>query len=309
MGKILDLTGQKFGRLTVVSFNKRENKKTYWNCICDCGRETVTQGSSLTSGNTTSCGCFQKERTHEIHFKDLTGQKFSKLTVINFNRRENQITYWNCICDCGTIVVIRGGSLVSGRSKSCGCLQKERIHETCFKDLTSKKFGRLTVVSFNRRENKRTLWNCICDCGTKTVVKRENLISENSQSCGCYQKENISGENSRFWKGGISFEPYCPKFNEDLRKRVRSFFNNECIICGRKKEDNNNKNLSVHHVSYDKMICCNNKPVLFAALCQSCHIKTNFDREKWEAILYRIINEIYNGKSCYTKEEYKKIER
>lgn len=115
------------------------------------------------------------------------------------------------------------------------------------------------------------------------------------------------GENSPMWRGGISFEPYCPLWTKELRQRIRVFFNNECVICGKTKTENKQE-LSCHHISYDKMICCNDKPVKFATLCRSCHTKTNHDRDRWEAMLCRIIDEIYNGKSYYTKEEYKNIQ-
>lgn len=114
------------------------------------------------------------------------------------------------------------------------------------------------------------------------------------------------GERSGNWKGGISFEPYCPKFNKDLKTRVRAFFDYKCIICGKSTEENK-KNLAVHHVEYDKSACCHGKPIHFAALCHKCHSKTNYNREYWERILHIIIDEIYNGRSYYTKEEYEDI--
>ena len=125
-------------------------------------------------------------------------------------------------------------------------------------------------------------------------------------SCGCYCKEIHSKENSHFWKGGISFEPYCLKFNDDLKRRVRYFYNYECLICGKSQKENN-KALSVHHVEYDKMSCCNDKPVQFAALCTSCHAKTGHNRKQWEAMIHIIIDYLYDGKSYYTKEEYKNL--
>lgn len=123
---------------------------------------------------------------------------------------------------------------------------------------------------------------------------------------------SMSGPNHWNWKDGISFEPYCPKFNNNLKERIRAFFNYECIICGKSTEENITNNgrkfeLSCHHVEYNKNACCDGKPVHFAALCLRCHSKTNYDTEKWENILHIIINEIYNGKSYYTKEEYKVI--
>ena len=59
MSKRLDLVGQRFGRLTVISLNEeatKQKKNTQWNCKCDCGNEVIVRGSNL-SGGTTSCGC------------------------------------------------------------------------------------------------------------------------------------------------------------------------------------------------------------------------------------------------------------
>lgn len=111
------------------------------------------------------------------------------------------------------------------------------------------------------------------------------------------------GSKSVFWQGGISFEPYCPKFNNDLKRRVRDFFENRCVLCGRSRDDCH-KELNVHHVEYDKQACCDGKPVHFAALCNKCHCKTNHGREHWEAMLHRIIDEIYGGRSYFTKDEW-----
>jgi len=59
--KIKDITGQKFGRLTVVSFSHVKNETAYWKCSCSCGRASVTQGSALRNGHTKSCGCWHKD--------------------------------------------------------------------------------------------------------------------------------------------------------------------------------------------------------------------------------------------------------
>ncbi len=57
-----DLIGQVFNRLTVVSFAGRDKwRKALWLCKCTCGSELTLAGNSLTSGNTTSCGCFKQE--------------------------------------------------------------------------------------------------------------------------------------------------------------------------------------------------------------------------------------------------------
>lgn len=71
MGKAIDLTGQKFGRLTVLKraenyISPNGGKRAQWLCKCECGKEVVVLGNNLRKGLTRSCGCFQKERLSEI---------------------------------------------------------------------------------------------------------------------------------------------------------------------------------------------------------------------------------------------------
>lgn len=68
--KMLDLTGQKFGRLTVQYKNGKSKQGHYfWHCLCDCGKETDVPSSYLTSGNTKSCGCLQRDKAREAQTK------------------------------------------------------------------------------------------------------------------------------------------------------------------------------------------------------------------------------------------------
>ena len=72
MGNFRDITGQKFGKLTVISFSrdvKSGNRyRKYWNCICECGNHKEVRLDSLTSGNVKSCGCLHEE----VSYKNLT---------------------------------------------------------------------------------------------------------------------------------------------------------------------------------------------------------------------------------------------
>lgn len=58
-----DLTGEKFGRLTVIGFSHRKGKSYYWDCICNCGNKEVrkVQSGGLKNGSTKSCGCLNRE--------------------------------------------------------------------------------------------------------------------------------------------------------------------------------------------------------------------------------------------------------
>ena len=62
MGKLIDLTGRRFGRLTVIEFaGMDKGRKSKWRCRCDCGKEIVVTSYSLQSGHTQSCGCFRRD--------------------------------------------------------------------------------------------------------------------------------------------------------------------------------------------------------------------------------------------------------
>ena len=101
------------------------------------------------------------------------------------------------------------------------------------------------------------------------------------------------------WKGGVSFEPYCPRFNKEFKERVRRFFKNTCVLCGKTQEENK-KHLHIHHVTYNKESCCDNSLPLFVALCNSCHSKTNKNRDVWSRYFTDLINTKYGGE-CYIK--------
>ena len=70
MGKFIDLTEQKFGRLFIMHpTKKRCGSSTIWKALCGCGNYTYASVSNLMNGNTKSCGCLQRERTAESHIK------------------------------------------------------------------------------------------------------------------------------------------------------------------------------------------------------------------------------------------------
>lgn len=63
--KLVDRTGQVFGKLTAIEQAGRDKlKKVLWRCKCECGNETVVVAGSLTTGNTTSCGCVVPNLKH-----------------------------------------------------------------------------------------------------------------------------------------------------------------------------------------------------------------------------------------------------
>lgn len=121
----LDITGQKFGRLTAIRFSHINHyNEDCWFCICDCGRELIRNGRSMRRGHTTSCGCSRRRKLSKPRI-DLTGKKFNKLLVLSLSDRKGKWTFWNCLCDCGKKTLVRCSHLTSGGTRSCGCLKSE----------------------------------------------------------------------------------------------------------------------------------------------------------------------------------------
>ena len=147
---------------------------------------------------------------------DLTGQRFGRLIVIERDiskpKGHEKPVYWICKCDCGTIKSIRACHLKDGSIQSCGCLSKELASERFSKDLTGKRFYKLTVLErTNKTSNGSVIWLCRCDCGKLVEVSSRNLLHDNTHSCGCIisKYENIIGnillENNIEFKTQIIF--------------------------------------------------------------------------------------------------------
>lgn len=206
----IDLTGQKFGRLTVLEdVGRTKSKQVIWRCRCDCGNIVDVVAQSLRSGNTQSCGCYANKQTSKRCYKSLVGQKFGRLTVLeDVGRTKHGSVIWKCLCDCGNTVEVITATLQRGHTKSCGCYSREQTSEINKVDLTNQKFGYLTVLEDVGRKHHEVLWRCLCKCGAIVEVITSSLRSGNTQSCGCYKRERISetrsGENHPNWKGGVT---------------------------------------------------------------------------------------------------------
>jgi hypothetical protein len=216
--RIKDLTGQIFSRLTVIEFSHVDkNRSANWKCLCQCSEDktttTIVVGTSLKSSSTKSCGCLNLSKIierNQSRYIDLTNQKFVKLTALNLSRRNSgkdakgaKGCYWNCLCECGNYTVVQTGRLISGATKSCGCLIGNR------KNIIGQKFNRLKVISYHHTKNFVAQYTCLCDCGKEIIVSSQHLKSSNTKSCGCLKIErdnNQKKENHPNWRKDISEE-------------------------------------------------------------------------------------------------------
>ena len=128
----VDRTGQRFGKLVIVEmlYDYNDTGKTYVKCLCDCGNVKIIAMNNVINGHTTSCGCWEKEsRFQRQHFIDITGQRFGMLTVIKKTDKKysNGSVLWECLCDCGNIVLANYTNLRDGQVQSCGCKHNSKL--------------------------------------------------------------------------------------------------------------------------------------------------------------------------------------
>lgn len=127
-----DLTGKKFGSLLVLEKSfKDQYRNIHWKCLCDCGNITYPTSRALKSGGTKrckECGNLERGKQSEKNYEDLTGKRFGKLTVIKIVSH-NPVKF-ECRCDCGNVKTVRAKDLKQGKTKSCGCISKDGLHET-----------------------------------------------------------------------------------------------------------------------------------------------------------------------------------
>lgn len=203
MGKFKDLTGCVFHELEV-----KERIEDYvssggvhsvqYRCLCSCGNYKNVTAGKLKTGHVKSCGKCNAYST----FKDLTGQVFDKLKVIEqdgyYEYPNGERDYkWKCECECGNIVTLRGNSLKAKRHHSCKRCQNGR---TVIDEMLSKKeFGKLTIIeraddTFTKKGTVIDWWRCKCKCGSEVLVRGANLRNGHTSSCGCYRLEMLSSE-------------------------------------------------------------------------------------------------------------------
>lgn len=121
---------------------------------------------------------------------NLVGKRFGRLTVERCVVQDNGHIAWECKCDCGNATTVATARLQNGHTQSCGCYMLDRIRQANSIDLSGKRFGKL--IAIKRTEGHMvpggqllSEYICRCDCGAEVAVLSMNLVSGNTQSCGC----------------------------------------------------------------------------------------------------------------------------
>lgn len=231
--------GQKFGKLTVIK--RHENNiqpngetKVVWECLCDCGNIVYVMDSHLKSGHTTSCGCFHLESVRDNLIKDITGQKFGKLTPFKKAYIKNGRQYWYCNCECGNTCIVSCTSLTTGKRKSCGCLISVAEHEL-EQHLKENHINYKTQYRFNDCKDKKCLpFDFVIFDNAKNIIMAVELNGEQHYHpftyCGEDDTKKLSNLKDRQKKDQIKREYCSNKHIPLLEIRYTKFYKKEKIF-------------------------------------------------------------------------------
>lgn len=205
-----DICRRRFGKLVAVERISGQNSKAMWQCRCDCGTVKNVSYHCLVSGATKSCGCSRAEAKS----KDLSGMRFGRLTAIEATGdRQNGCRLWRCRCVCGRETIVTSNALLSGNTKSCGCLSVE-VKRAASMDIRGQRFGKLIALApTEERRNGSVVWQCQCDCGRECRYPLKTLRQGSAKSCGC-----LKGENDTLQRSLHYVEDTCIEFIDNVRK-------------------------------------------------------------------------------------------
>lgn len=152
-------------------------------------------------------------------YEDLTGKKFGRLTVLQKSTKSDRRLYWDCECDCGKKITIKGDALRQGRSQSCGCINS-KIELLIMEILKNNNILYVQQYSFNdllsESGNKLRF-----DFGIINNNQLSHLIEYDGQQ-HFEKKVQLSGWNTK--------ENYIKTHERDLKKNEYCFKNNIPLI-------------------------------------------------------------------------------
>ena len=181
--------------------------------------------------------------------------------------------------DCGKEISIAAGVYKKGRCMSCGAKNK-------LKDPKNHPL-------FGKKGKEASNWKggfpkCI-DCGCEL----KDRDAKRCQKCfGKIHSIQTRGQNHWNYRDGSSLEDYPSEFNKQLKESIRKRDNYECQNCNMTEEEHiivYGRVLDIHHIDYNKKNC---KEDNLISLCQSCNLRANYNRDYWQEIYTKKMEEI-----------------
>ena len=189
---LIDLTGKKFKNITVLyraedAISNSKRRRAKWHCLCNCGVEFDVLSDNLKKRPNMTCNECAKKIRGESKRKNVVGNKYGRLTISEILPSFGA-TRVKCVCDCGNEYVGRQSDIVSGHTKSCGCLWYESISVANTKDWTGhiSNYGVEFLHQDYMNEDGQWLWKCRCGiCGNLFTALPAKINNGHITSCGC----------------------------------------------------------------------------------------------------------------------------
>lgn len=122
-----NISGEKFWMLTAIEYIG-SNNGAKWLFKCECGNNVKHNSSMVKGGHIRSCGCMSKKNQYSAT-PIFEGQKIGQITAIKMLGKKGHNISWECSCFCGNIFSALSSNIISGNTKSCGCLKAKICRE------------------------------------------------------------------------------------------------------------------------------------------------------------------------------------
>lgn len=175
----LSIIGKIFNNLKVDSLTDQRNNygRLLYSCTClICGANRMATRENIKRGEIKDCG------RHK--YKDRTGERYGRLTVLKIVEGQTIHNKWYCVCDCGTKCVVNIYDLLSGRTTSCGCQQKESVKKLYVDDTAPHKLRSDKLRSTNTSGVTGVWWD-----KNRSVWVAEIMFKKKKYNLGRYTKK------------------------------------------------------------------------------------------------------------------------
>lgn len=145
---------------------------------------------------------------------DATGHVYGRLTALHRAEKSK----WLFRCECGVEKELVLAYVRDGRAKSCGCLRRDTTSKNYLKEITGLRSGKLVALSRldERSKHKFVMWECLCDCGKKTVCSTSQITRQTKKSCGCMRNDSSTWKSVKQKKEFRVMD--CPVYRSAKRK-------------------------------------------------------------------------------------------
>ena len=238
---------EKFGELTVLEelephITPNGSKQRIVKCLCSCGNTlTMRLTSAKQNGKCTNC-LYAEKRV------DITGKKFGKLTVISMaddyiSPAGHRLSQCNCLCDCGKTTTVMMSGLVTGSTKSCGCILNTRgmlkDNKELMKHYDFELNKDIDLSKLTARCNTKVWWKCE-KCGESWLAQVASQNDKNKQhGCPyCSGRLVIKGKNDLMSQYPNLVEEWDFEKNkvspDEVHAKSSRMFGWICKTCGKK---------------------------------------------------------------------------